>query len=80
MLWIDWIDAGYAGAMIDEELAALGRPPRTPGGSTGNLRAMYDGERKVVQTLVAERRMPLFCAAAWRCYAWARYIRRVVAT
>jgi len=79
MLWIDWLDHGHIGVMLDEQLALLGRPPMTPGGSTGNLRAMYDGERKVVQTLVAERRMSSFAALAWRVFARARYLRRVVA-
>jgi glycosyltransferase involved in cell wall biosynthesis len=78
MLWIDWLDNGHNGVMLDEQLALLGRPPMTPGGSTGNLRAMYDGERKVVQTLVAERRMSSFAAVAWRVFARARYLRRVV--
>jgi glycosyltransferase involved in cell wall biosynthesis len=78
MLWIDWLDQGHAGVMLDERLALLGRAPMTPGGSTGNLRAMYDGECKVVQTLAAERRMSSFAAVAWRIFARARYLRRVV--
>lgn len=76
MLWLDWLDHGHRGAMLDGSLAALGRRPTTPGGSTGNLAAMYSGERRVIRTLVAEGRMSSPAALVWRAYAWARYLCR----
>lgn len=76
MLWIDWLDGGERGAMLDATLALLGRKPLTPGGATGDLRAMYAGERRVIDTLASERRLSPLVAMAWRGYAWARYQRR----
>lgn len=76
MLWLDLLDHGHRGAMLDESLAVLGRRPTTPGGSTGNLAAMYSGERRVIRTLVAEGRMSSPAALVWQTYSWARYLRR----
>lgn len=76
MLWLDWLDEGARGVMLDLPLAALGRAPCTPGGSTGDLAAMYCGEQRVIRTLAAEGRMPEIEAVGWRCYAWLRYHRR----
>lgn len=76
MLWIDWLDDGCRGVLLDESLAMLGRRPTAPGGSTGNLEAMYAGERRVIGTLVRERRMAWLAGQAWQGYAWARYLRR----
>jgi glycosyltransferase involved in cell wall biosynthesis len=76
ILWMDWLDADERGAMLDAALALLGRKPATPGGVTGELRAMYAGERRVIDTLVSERRLSQLAAIAWRGYAWARYQRR----
>lgn len=78
MLWIDWLDRGHRGVMLDATLAMLGRRPTTSGGATGNRRAMYSGERRVIETLARERRLTPFAAVAWRAYAWARYMRRQV--
>lgn len=76
MLWLDWLDDGGRGVMLDLPLAALGRPPTTPGGSTGDRAAMYRGEQRVIGTLAAEGRMSDAEALAWRGYAWLRYQRR----
>ncbi len=76
MLWLDWLSAGARGEMLGGSLAALGRVPGTPGGSTGDLDAMYRGEVRVIRTLLTEGRLPGFEAAAWRGYAWLRYLRR----
>lgn len=76
MLWLDWLDEGARGAMLDLPLASLGRVPGTAGGSTGDLAAMYRGERRVLDTLATEGRISDLEAAAWRGYAWLRYQRR----
>jgi len=76
MLWLDWLDDGARGVMLDLPLAALGRAPTTPGGSTGDRAAMYRGEQRVIGTLAAEGRMSDAEALAWRGYAWLRYQRR----
>ena len=76
MLWLDWLHDGARGAMLDETWAALGRRPGSKGGATGDLAAMYRGEIRVIRTLVAECRMSSLEAAAWRVYAWLRYLRR----
>lgn len=76
MLWLDWLNEGARGAMLDLTLASLGRVPGTPGGSTGDRAAMHRGEQRVIGTLAAEGRMPDAEALAWRCYAWLRYQRR----
>lgn len=78
MLWLDWLDQGRRGTMLDVTLALLGRSPTTPGGATGNLAAMYGGERRVIDRLVGEGRMSPLMGAAWRGYALARYARRRV--
>jgi hypothetical protein len=80
MLWLDWLDEGARGEMLDMNLATLGRSPGTPGGSTGDLAAMYRGEVRVIRTLVDEGRMEGFEAAAWHVYAWLRYLRRRLRT
>jgi len=76
MLWLDWLDEGARGAMLDLPLAALGRVPCAPGGCTGDQAAMYRGEQRVLGTLAAEGRMSGLESAAWRGYAWLRYQRR----
>ena len=76
MLWLDWLDEGARGEMLDIPLAELGRMPTSPGGSTGDLAAMYRGEQRVISTLLAEGRLPGLEASAWRGYAWLRYLRR----
>lgn len=76
MLWLDLLHEGARGEMLGLNLAALGRVPGTPGGSTGDLAAMYRGEVRVIRTLAAEGRLRGFEAAAWRGYAWFRYLRR----
>jgi glycosyltransferase involved in cell wall biosynthesis len=76
MLWLDWLDAGARGAILDLHLAALGRVPTAPGGSTGDRAAMYRGEQRVIGTLAAEGRIPEAEALAWQGYAWLRYQRR----
>ena len=78
MLWLDWLEEGARGQMLDVTLAELGRVPTSPGGSTGDLAAMYQGERRVISTLAAEGRLPELEAAAWHGYAWLRYLRRRV--
>ena len=78
MLWVDWLDHGHAGAMLDAPLAQLGRPPMSSGGATGNRRAMYEGEQRVIDTLLRERRMSPLLACGWRVFARARYLRRLV--
>ena len=76
MLWLDWLDEGAGGAMLDLPLASLGRVPGTAGGCTGDLAAMYRGEQRVLGTLTKEGRISGLEAAAWRGYAWLRYQRR----
>lgn len=78
MLWLDWINGGFAGAMIEEPLAALGRCPKAPGGLTGDLRGMFAGEMRVFDTLVAERRMSACAAEAWKLYARGRFQLRML--
>jgi hypothetical protein len=76
MLWLDWLDEGAGGAMLDLPLASLGRAPGTAGGCTGDLAAMYRGEQRVLGTLATEGRISGVEAAAWQGYAWLRYQRR----
>jgi len=76
MLWVDWLDEGARGAMLDLPLACLGRVPGTAGGSTGDLAAMYRGEQRVLGTLRTEGRLSGLEATAWQGYAWLRYQRR----
>ena len=78
MLWVDCIDHGWRGFLLAETLALLGRRPVTPGGATGNLAAMYDGECRVLDTLAREGRLSPWAAVAWRGFAAARYLRRRV--
>ena len=76
MLWLDWLEEGNAAAMLDVPLATLGRPPCSPGGSTGDLAAMSRGEMRVLRTLVDEGRLSPAEACVWRAVAWIRYARR----
>jgi glycosyltransferase involved in cell wall biosynthesis len=76
MLWLDWLDGGHRGMMLDATLALLGRKPTTPGGATGDLPKMYAGECRVIDTLMSERRLSPLAAMVWRGYTWARYQRR----
>ena len=76
MLWIDWLDHGHPGFMLEPPLAVLGRRPTTAGGSTGNLAAMHAGERRVLDTLAREGRLSSPAASAWRCYTGTRYLWR----
>lgn len=76
MLWLDWLDEGARGAMLDLPLAYLGRVPGTAGGCTADLAAMYRGEQRVLGTLAEEGRISGLEAAAWRGSSWLRYQRR----
>jgi glycosyltransferase involved in cell wall biosynthesis len=78
MLWIDWIDHGRRGFMLEPSLALLGRRPKTPGGSTGNLRAMHAGECDVIDTLVREQRLSRFVGRALLTYVRVRFAVRWV--
>jgi len=78
MLWIDWLDAGYAGALLDQTLVLLGRPPKAAGGLTGDLRRMFAGELRIFDTLVVEHRMSACMAGLWKLYASGRFQLRAV--
>jgi glycosyltransferase involved in cell wall biosynthesis len=78
ILWLDWIDAGFAGALLDAPLALLGRPPKTPGGLTGDLRLMFASEVRVLDTLVSERRMSACMASLWKVFAGGRFQVRML--
>ena len=78
MLWIDWLDAGFAGALLDQSLALLGRPPKAAGGLTGDLRRMFAGELRIFDTLVLEHRMSACMAGLWKLYASGRFQLRAV--
>jgi teichuronic acid biosynthesis glycosyltransferase TuaG len=78
MLWIDWLDAGYAGAILDQPLALLGRPPKAAGGLTGDLRRMFTGELRIFDTLVSEHRMSACMAGLWKLYASGRFQLRTL--
>jgi len=73
MLWIDWLDAGYAGALLDQPMALLGRPPKAAGGLTGDLKQMFAGEMRIFDTLVSEHRMSACMADLWKLYAIGRF-------
>jgi len=77
MLWLDWLDGGHEGFMLDETMVCLGRRPCTPGGATGHLAAMHRGERRVLQTLASERRMSHGTAWLWAAYDRVRYVLRL---
>ena len=78
MLWLDWLDAGFAGALLDEPLAMLGRPAKASGGLTGDLRRMFAGELRIFDTLVAEHRMSACMAGLWKLYASGRFQLRTL--
>ena len=78
MLWLDWLDGGHEGFMLDETMVCLGRRPRSPGGSTGDLAAMHCGEQRVLRTLASERRMGPCMAWLWAAYARVRFFLRLV--
>jgi hypothetical protein len=78
MLWLDWLDGGHEGFMLEETMVCLGRRPRTPGGSTGDLAAMHRGEQRVLRTLASERRMSHGMAWLWAAYDRVRYLLRLV--
>lgn len=78
MLWLDWLDDGHRGCMLDATMLCLGRRPRTPGGSTGDRAAMYRGERHVLLTLAAEGRLDRGAAMAWESLARLRYLTRLL--
>jgi glycosyltransferase involved in cell wall biosynthesis len=80
MLWLDWLDAGFTGALLDAPLALLGRPPKTPGGLTGDLRRMFASELRVFDTLVSERRMSACMASLWKVFAGGRFQVRMLRT
>lgn len=77
MLWLDWLDAGMRGALLQAELA---RRYVASGGLTSDLRSMHAGELRVVETLRTERRISTRAAATWRLYMQAKYVRRNVRT
>jgi glycosyltransferase involved in cell wall biosynthesis len=78
MLWLDWLDAGHEGCMLEETMLLLGRTPCSPGGSTGNLEAMHRGEEQVLRTLVSERRLDRGRERLWRGYGKIRYLLRML--
>lgn len=78
MLWLDWLDTGSEGFMLEETMVCLGRRPGRPGGSTGDLWAMHRGEQRVLRTLAAEHRMRRGTAWLWAAYSHARYLLRLV--
>ena len=78
MLWLDWLDAGHRGCMLEESMVCLGRRPGSPGGSTGQLAAMYRGEQRVLNTLAAEKRLSPATAWAWGGFARLRYLSRLL--
>ena len=78
MLWLDWLDGGHEGFMLEETMVCLGRRPRTPGGCTGDLEAMHRGEQRVLRTLASERRMGRGMAWLWAAYGRFRYLVRLV--
>jgi hypothetical protein len=78
MLWLDWLDGGHEGFMLDETMVCLGRRPRTPGGTTGDLAAMHRGEQRVLRTLTTERRMSHGMAWLWAAYDRVRFFSRLV--
>ncbi len=78
MLWLDWLDGGHEGFMLDETMVCLGRRPRTPGGSTGDLAAMHRGEQRVLRTLASERRLGHSIVWLWAAYAQVRYVLRLL--
>lgn len=78
MLWIDWLDAGHDGFMLEETMVCLGRRPRTPGGLTGNLAMMHRGEQRVLRTLESEGRMGQVEARLWAGFAWIRHLLRIL--
>lgn len=77
MLWLDWLDYGLRGAMLESFLAELGRRPGTPGGLTGDRRAMYYAECRIFDTLFHEASITAFEHACWRSYARARLLWRM---
>jgi hypothetical protein len=64
--------------MLDETMVCLGRRPRTPGGSTGDLAAMHRGEQRVLRTLASERRLGHSIVWLWAAYAQVRYVLRLL--
>ena len=78
MLWLDWLDAGFGGALLKPTLALLGRPPKQLGGLTGDLRRMFAGELRIFDTLVTEHRMSANVASLWRIYANGRFRLRTL--
>lgn len=78
MLWLDWLDAGHRGCMLEETMLCLGRRPGAPGGSTGDRAAMHRGEQQVLQTLAAEGRLSRGRAWAWGGFARLRYLARLL--
>jgi hypothetical protein len=78
MLWLDWLDDGHEGFMLEETMVCLGRRPSTPGGCTGDLEAMHRGEQRVLRTLASERRMGPCMAWLWASYSRIRYLLRLL--
>lgn len=77
MLWLDWLDGGHEGVMLEETMACLGRRPRMPGGCTGDLQAMHRGEQRVLRTLASEQRIGPGMAWLWSAYGHFRYALRL---
>ena len=78
MLWLDWLDGGHEGFMLEETMVRLGRRPRARGGLTGDLSAMHRGEQRVLRTLASEGRMGRGTARLWAGFVWIRYLSRVL--
>jgi glycosyltransferase involved in cell wall biosynthesis len=76
LLWLDWLASGHRGAMLDLPLTELGRRPKTPGGMTGQLAQMHDGELRVIETLKSEGRLSAWAALGWRSSMRLKYLLR----
>jgi glycosyltransferase involved in cell wall biosynthesis len=78
MLWIDLLDQGFPGAILEETLATLGRKPLAFGGLTGDLRAMHEGVLEVLSILAAEGRLAPLDHMLLQGWESVRYVRRKV--
>jgi glycosyltransferase involved in cell wall biosynthesis len=78
MLWADLTTGGMCGMMLDIRLAVLGRPPRSLGGLTADIKAMHTAERQVLETLRNEHKVSPLSALLLRAISWLRYRRRLI--
>jgi hypothetical protein len=77
MLWTDLTTSNLPGSMIELPLAVLGRPPRSPGGASSDIECMHAGERRVIDILSMENKLPLWSAFVLRMIDWLRYRYRL---